>query len=115
MIHSKPANAGRACADARDESAGPRTTTRRTLLKSAALLAAAFPWLAAAGIAMAQAKASKASMKYQDKPNGGKDCESCLQFVPGPSRTANGTCKVVEGAISPRGWCTAFVAMPTGK
>ncbi len=112
MNHSKPENAGRACGDARD--ADPRKT-RRTLLKSAALLAAAFPWLAAAGNAMAQAKASKASMKYQDKPNGGKDCESCLQFVPGPSRTANGTCKVVEGAISPRGWCTAFVAKPKGK
>ncbi len=114
MIPDKLVNTGRACADARDEDASPRET-RRTLLKSSALLAAAIPWLAAAGRAMAQAKASKATMKYQDKPSDGKDCESCLQFVPGSSRTANGTCKVVEGAISPHGWCVAFAAKPKGK
>ncbi len=113
MTHTKPANSGRACAGARDERA-PRES-RRTLLKGAALLVAAFPWLAAAGHALAQAKASKASMKYQDKPNGGKDCASCLQFVPGPSASASGTCKVVEGPISPHGWCVAFVAKPPGK
>ena len=43
-------------------------------------------------------------MKYQDQPNNGQRCDACLQFVPG----ANGTCKVVEGPISPGGWCIAF-------
>jgi len=80
------------------------------LLKSAALLAAALPWLGAAGSALAQAKASKASVKYQETPNAGKSCKQCMQFVPGASVSAPGTCKVVEGSINPNGYCVVFVA-----
>jgi hypothetical protein len=32
-----------------------------------------------------------------------------MQFVPGPKPDANGTCKVVDGPISPNGWCVAYV------
>jgi anaerobic selenocysteine-containing dehydrogenase len=81
--------------------------SRRTLLKGA---------VAVAGIALASAftgkaraaKATKAAMKYQDKPNGDQQCSSCTFFVPGKTPTANGTCQVVEGSISPHGWCTAY-------
>ena len=52
--------------------------------------------------AFAQGKASKAAMKYQDRPNGEQMCSNCLQFV------APGSCKVVEGAISPNGHCIAW-------
>lgn len=58
--------------------------------------------------AVAQAKGAKAQFKYQDKPNGQQKCSGCALFVPGKSDSANGTCKVVEGSISPNGWCTAF-------
>ncbi len=54
--------------------------------------------------ARAQGKASKAAMKYQDQPKGDQRCSGCMQFVP-PNQ-----CKVVEGEISPNGWCVAYVA-----
>ena len=114
MIHTKTASADHACADARDEIAGPRAA-RRSLLKSAAVLAAVLPWLTAVPHVMAQAKASKvskAAMKYQDTPSDGKECDDCLQFIPGPSRTAHGTCKLVDGSINPHGYCIAFVPKP---
>lgn len=56
----------------------------------------------------AQAKGSKASFKYQSTPNGGKKCSQCSLFIAASTATANGTCKVVDGAISPNGWCTAW-------
>jgi hypothetical protein len=78
--------------------------SRRAVLRSVALLGGA----ACAGTllssdALAQQKASKAAMKYQDKPNGDQKCSNCLQFVP------PGSCNVVEGAISPDGYCIAWV------
>ena len=42
-------------------------------------------------------------MKYQDKPNGDKQCSNCGQFTP-----LNG-CKVVDGTISPQGYCIVWV------
>jgi hypothetical protein len=80
-------------------------TSRRTILKSVVLLTAA-PWAART---LAQAKASKQSMQYQDQPKNGQKCETCMQFVPGSKPDANGTCKVVDGPISPNGWCVAYV------
>jgi hypothetical protein len=59
---------------------------------------------------IAQAKASKAQFKYQDKPNGKAQCSGCALFVPGSSKTANGTCNLVDGSISPNGWCTGYAA-----
>ncbi len=81
--------------------------SRRTLLKGA--LGIAGVMLASAFTANAQAKATKAAMKYQDRPKDGQKCSDCRFFMPGTSSTANGTCQVVEGSISPQGWCTAFV------
>lgn len=54
------------------------------------------------------AKAGKAGMLYQDKPHGTQFCANCIQYEPGPSATANGTCKVVEGTIAPKAWCVAY-------
>jgi len=78
--------------------------SRRDVLRSALLLSGA----ACAGalqshVAYAQQKASKAVMKYQDKPNGEQKCSNCLQFEP-PSG-----CKVVDGTVSPDGYCIAWV------
>jgi hypothetical protein len=75
--------------------------SRRCLLKGAVLLAGVS--LSASMIpgkdALAQQKVSKESTKYQDKPNGDKQCSNCAQFVP------NNSCKIVEGTISPQGYC----------
>ena len=82
-----------------------RKLSRRSILKSAALMAGAacVGTAALSNEALAQQKASKAAMKYQDKPNGSMKCSNCLQFEP-PS-----SCKVVEGTISPEGYCIAWV------
>ncbi|HEY2474293.1 MAG TPA: high-potential iron-sulfur protein [Candidatus Cybelea sp.] len=56
----------------------------------------------------AQAKGSKAQFKYQATPSGGHKCSQCSFFIAGSSPTANGTCKIVDGSISPNGWCTAW-------
>ncbi|HRQ04623.1 high-potential iron-sulfur protein [Nitrosomonas halophila] len=54
------------------------------------------------------AKASKAQVKYQDEPKGNEKCSNCIHFIPGETQDANGECKVVQGSVSPQGWCTAF-------
>ena len=82
--------------------------SRRIMFKNAAILAGltVAPW--AVRSAAAQQKATKQAMQYQDQPKNGQKCSDCLQFIPG-QQGANGTCKVVEGPISPNGWCAAFV------
>ena len=47
---------------------------------------------------------AKSEAKYQDRPNGIQHCEICLQFQP-PNR-----CQLVQGDISPNGWCQFFAA-----
>jgi anaerobic selenocysteine-containing dehydrogenase len=83
--------------------------SRRIMLKSGAVIAgvAAFPWLARP--AAAQAKATKQAMQYQDQPKNGQRCDTCMQFIPGAKADGPGTCKVVEGPISPSGYCIAYV------
>ncbi|HET7363685.1 MAG TPA: high-potential iron-sulfur protein [Burkholderiales bacterium] len=81
--------------------------SRRIWLKNVGVGLAVTPWVARS--ARAQGMASKEAMKYQDKPNDGQRCNDCIQFIAGPRPGANGTCKIVEGPISPSGWCIEFV------
>ena len=77
--------------------------SRRSMLRSAALLAGGT--LAAGVIQVKPAHAQKAgkdAVKYQDSPKDGQKCADCLYFQ------APGSCAVVDGAISPNGWCTLF-------
>ena len=84
------------------------SVSRRSFLSGAALLAgaAATQTLIVAKDAKAQQKVPQASVKYQDKPNGDQRCDNCLQFV------APNSCKVVDGTISPNGWCSIWVKKP---
>jgi hypothetical protein len=43
-------------------------------------------------------------MQYQDSPKNGAECSTCMQFIPGKKPQ----CKIVEGDISPKGWCLAY-------
>jgi hypothetical protein len=52
--------------------------------------------------AWAQGKVSKASARYQNKPKGKQQCSGCRNFQ------APTSCKVVEGSVSPKGWCRHF-------
>jgi hypothetical protein len=69
---------------------------RRLLVVTLAVLA----WRDAA--AQAREKMSKTAAHYQDSPRGGLSCIGCTFFERPRS------CKVVEGDISPLGWCMLF-------
>jgi len=89
--------------------------SRRQFLKIGGAALALIPVVAVSGKAMASTNAAmRASMKYQDKPNGDKHCATCIQFVPGKNPTALGGCKIFPGdtEISPQGYCVAWVAKP---
>lgn len=74
--------------------------SRRTILGALATLAV---FTAARG-AIAQGKAAKSAVRYQDQPKGAQRCSGCAHFI------SSGECKVVEGPISPNGWCMAYAA-----
>jgi hypothetical protein len=42
----------------------------------------------------------------------GKECIECSQFIAGASARELGSCKIVDGAIDPRGHCIAFSPKP---
>lgn len=60
----------------------------------------------AAGMAVrragAQQKLAQNAVQYQDQPKGPQRCDGCAQFQP-PN-----ACKLVQGTISPSGWCLLF-------
>lgn len=85
-----------------------RRVSRRTVLRGALLLATTVAAPAGITEALAQTKASKASMQYRDTPNGKQQCDNCVQYVPGKNPKAKGGCKIVEGDIDPKGWCIAY-------
>lgn len=95
-----------------EHTAGGQVMSRRCFVKSASLLAGT----AALGLdiraAAAQQKLAQAAVKYQNTPNSNKECSNCMQFIPGKTADAMGSCKVVEGAINPKGYCIAWVAKP---
>lgn len=51
----------------------------------------------------AQEKLSQREADYQDSPKDIRMCATCSLFVPPRS------CKVVDGEVSPDGWCKLFV------
>ena len=53
-------------------------------------------------LAAAQAKVPQKTVSYQAKPKGAQRCDGCSNFQPPNS------CKMVEGEISPEGWCSLF-------
>jgi hypothetical protein len=81
--------------------------SRRKMIKFM-VLGATVPTMSSLISQVQAAKASKGLMKYRNEPNGEEQCSNCMQFIPGKTPEANGECKVVEGSISPHGWCTAY-------
>jgi hypothetical protein len=78
--------------------------SRRAALKKAAAIVAA---AGMAGIASTRAraqsaKAAQSSVMYQDKPSSGHQCDGCVQWE------APNACKIVDGTISPSGWCALW-------
>jgi hypothetical protein len=51
-----------------------------------------------------QKKLTQAAVRYQDHPKGNDACGSCPYFIFPKS------CAVVEGEISPMGWCPIYTS-----
>ncbi|MEG3143406.1 high-potential iron-sulfur protein [Sphingomonas sp. RT2P30] len=61
------------------------------------LVAATVPAAAVAGSKIAQK-----AVKYQPTPKGKAQCDNCRQWQ------APAACKLVDGVISPSGWCSIY-------
>ncbi len=83
--------------------------SRRSVLRNLAATAGGAAMLvttASENRAAAQTKVAQKAVAYQDTPKGAQRCDNCLQFeVPS-------SCKVVEGTISPSGWCGVYAKKP---
>jgi len=77
--------------------------SRRHLLRSAAHMAGAAALIGTSATQTRAAKVSQGSVAYQSSPKGNQRCGSCRQFQ------APSSCKMVEGSISPQGWCRLWV------
>jgi len=49
-------------------------------------------------------KVSQASVQYQTQPKGEQKCGVCQNFI-----AESNACKLVEGQISPEGWCVLWI------
>ena len=84
-------------------------SSRRTFIKTIGVAAAAATCGRAAANAeeykpQAQKKLSQAAIGYQDHPKGNDSCGTCPYFQFPKS------CVVVEGDVSPAGWCPIFTS-----
>jgi hypothetical protein len=77
--------------------------SRRVVFTGTALALGAAAAAMVVSEATAQEKISQADAKYQGTPKDDQRCDGCILFQP-PN-----TCKVVQGEISPSGWCQLFV------
>lgn len=85
------------------------SSTRRSFLGGVIALPALAGLLTAAASADSS-KASQASMHYQTSPSGSMQCSGCQFFIPAQDTTSSGSCKIVDGSISPHGYCIAYSA-----
>ena len=102
--------------------------TRRTWLKAlAAFSAVGMPLVLVSTVA--EAKASKAAVHYRDYPSGMRMCQNCKFFIStgrgrsgmmgcpmgggmmGHGMMGAGACQLVEGRISPMGYCDLYAPL----
>ena len=91
----------------------PEHARRRFVLQRAVGLGAALAWTVPRIASAATAKLDKGAVQYTDAgavPD--QDCDDCIQFVPGKTVKTSGTCRIVDGPISPHGHCIAFAPKP---
>lgn len=53
-------------------------------------------------------KIAKYKVAYQDEPKKGRMCAKCVNFI-----AETEACKIVEGSVSPLGWCKLWAVQPT--
>ena len=99
--------------------------SRRFWLKRLALLSAAAGMPALSSSTNAEAKASKAAVHYRDYPKRMQMCHMCKFYesaggarsgmmgggmMGGGMMGGAGACQVVDGRISPMGWCDLYTS-----
>jgi hypothetical protein len=57
-----------------------------------------------------EALSSKSAVNYQSEPKDGQQCSGCQFYIPDKNGDGQGACSIVEGVISPDGWCASYVA-----
>ncbi len=78
--------------------------SRRNVLRGGALTMSGAVVLATAMTAQrAEAKMAQKAAGYQTTPKDGQSCDSCALFITPAS------CKLVDGAVSPSGYCRFYV------
>jgi hypothetical protein len=75
--------------------------SRRKLLQGAAIAVGGAAVLVAA-VGPAEAKMAQQAAGYQDSPKNGAQCSTCSLFK------APNACNLVDGTISPNGWCKFY-------
>jgi len=86
-------------------------THRRRFLRLGGAALALIPVVLLPATSGAATNASaRASLKYQNKPEGDKSCGNCSLFIPGPTAKDLGGCKVLPGdtEVSPQAYCIAW-------
>jgi hypothetical protein len=78
--------------------------SRRTLIFRSVGGAAGATVLLLAQPRTAAAKMAPASAGYQETPKGDQQCANCTLF-----QASNNACTLVDGTISPSGWCKFWV------
>ncbi len=78
------------------------TSRRRLLGIGLTTLAGGILAVATARAQDADSKVEQSVVQYQGSPKDGQKCSGCANFV------APNACKVVQGNISPEGWCVAY-------
>jgi len=76
--------------------------SRRVLLTGTAAMLGAAAATMVVPKAAAEQKLSPDSAQYQNAPKGGQRCDGCTNFQ------APNACKIVQGDVSPSGWCQYF-------
>ncbi len=85
-------------------SSKPQELSRRVFFRRAATYGVGAAMIHGLGfdLATAQAKVPQKTVSYQATPKGTQRCDGCSNFLP-PN-----ACKMVDGEISPQGWCSLF-------
>jgi hypothetical protein len=75
--------------------------SRRTIIRTVACAAGVASLLGP--VTEASAKMAQKAVEYQDTPKGDQECSNCSLFQEPNS------CTLVDGEISPKGWCKFWV------
>jgi len=87
----------------------PEGLERRRFLGAALAIGGGAAAASIVGSDPAAAKTSKAAANYQSSPKGGLRCSGCRFFS-----ARNKSCQLVDGEISPSGWCKFYKAASSG-